>query len=110
MKSRQREKPGGITPAQLGAMVGIDPANIIMSGTQIENFREGWAHPIMRESRVAHYFTRSLSNIGRANSKCGLDAEVRWLYGRGNWAFCRRCKQRIAREGGLPKSTVETLS
>lgn len=89
--SQQREKPG-TTPEQLAKTLGRDSAEgVIVSGGQIENFREGWAVDIWSSGNRAHFFKRSFFNIGNAYSKCGIFVEVRGLYGEGNHDRCKRC-------------------
>lgn len=88
----QREKPG-ITPEQLNVTFGrpADTPGTMVSGGQIENFREGWALRILGPSpaRIAHWYTRE--GFEEAVSLCGKRAPVRWLYGRGNFPCCQRC-------------------
>jgi hypothetical protein len=86
----QREKPG-ITPEQLNVTFGrpADTPGTLVSGGQIENFREGWALHILSSSKKAHWYVRD--RFDEAVSLCKVSAPVRWLYGRGNWPTCKRC-------------------
>jgi hypothetical protein len=91
----QREKPAP-TVEQLEVTLGITPGSgTLLSGGQIENFREGWAQKIMPAGGVAHYFKRDPENIAMATASCGVIAQVRWLYGRGNFPCCQRCARKI---------------
>ena len=90
--NKQREKPG-ISPQELGALTGRDPAGIRVSGGQFENFREGWAKYTMGKTEKVHYFVRI--GFDEARSFCGNIAPVRWLYGPGNYERCSNC-QRMA--------------
>lgn len=91
----QREKPG-ITPEQLAKTFGKDNADgAIVSGGQIENFREGWALEVMGAHEKAHYYIRDKASIERAKSLCGVVVKVRWLYGAGNFGRCARCDKAL---------------
>ncbi len=87
----QHELPG-VTPEQLGATLGIDPAGIICGGGRIVQFRRGWALAIFSTGKKAHYFERTeLESV--AEARCGMVAPVRTLYGEGNWPRCARCNR-----------------
>lgn len=103
---KQRESGGGFgyVRAALEASVGhrLTDADVKHSGTQFENFREGWAHVVAigSLSRVSHYFKRRLDDISLAVAKCGQVAIVRELHGPGNYDKCRRCRNAMARRVG----------
>jgi hypothetical protein len=87
----QKEKEG-ISKNQLEAAIG-KPVTYV-SGGQIENFREGWARNIFTSGKTAHYYKRV--GFASAKSACLLStAEVRWLYGTGNYPECKRCAKLI---------------
>jgi hypothetical protein len=88
--AKQREKPGPTARDYFEAR-GIDTTKGTFSGTQIENFREGWAKFIMGKSTVGHYFERSKLNTAYAESLCNETVSVRWLYGLGNYPKCKKC-------------------
>lgn len=101
---KQRERDEGVTvKGVLEQIVGGPlPAGTRYSGSQIENFREGWAMDIMRDSRPgkAHYFRRRIDDLSLAVAKCSTVAQVRWLYGPGNYDKCGRCRNAMARRAG----------
>lgn len=88
--TNQREKPG-ITSDQLEAAVGVRPT--YLSGGQIENFREGWAHHIFGSGQKAHYFRRN--SFDNAVALCSKWAPVRWIYGAGNYPRCKTCEKAL---------------
>jgi hypothetical protein len=96
--NEQRERPEGL--ATLAAMRAIPGARV--SGGQIQNFREGWAFPIMagRKAR-AHHFERSTLpgwDFMMADALCGYSWPIRGLYGAGNKERCKRCAALLARQ------------
>lgn len=87
----QKEKQG-ISKSQLEAAIG-KPVTYV-SGGMIENFRDGWAQNIFANGKTAHYYKRVGFDI--AKSACLLStAEVRWLYGAGDYPECKRCAKLI---------------
>lgn len=94
MTVEQREKPEH--QATLAVLRSAHPDGMV-SGAQFENFREGWAARAMPYSEIGHYFKRVAFDQARA--KCGFRAEVRWLYGVGNFPKCARCLQAVNRRG-----------
>lgn len=89
----QREKPGPSID-QVESRLGQRP--VYLGGGQIENFREGWAQNIMGGDKV-HFYKRA--GFVDALSLCGNAANVRWLYGGGNYPKCKTCL-RIANRNG----------
>lgn len=83
--SRQRENPEH--QSSLDAIRSLPGATV--SGTQLQHFREGWAHAIFGGSNKAHYFVRD--TFDAAIALCGLVEAVRLLYGAGNYPYCKRC-------------------
>jgi hypothetical protein len=59
-----------------------------MSGTQLKNFRKGWAVHIGTWGK-GHYWTRI--DFEAADSACGLIAPTRYLYAVGSWPYCKTC-------------------
>lgn len=85
----QKEKEG-TSKSQLEAAVG-KPVTYV-SGGMIENFRGGWATDIFGNGSVAHYYKRV--NFDTTKSVCLLStADARWMYGRGNYPQCKRCRK-----------------
>lgn len=64
------------------------PEGTRYTGTQIENFREGWAKAIGSRGR-AHYFKRTSFEF--VESLCGVVKPVRLMFGKGNHDDCERC-------------------
>lgn len=91
--TKQIEKEG-INIESLCRSLGITEHGAKVSGGQFSNFRAGWSKPIMGEGDRVHYFERDLNDISRAKSLCGLSSKIRWLYGPGNYEYCRHCKAR----------------
>lgn len=89
--SKQYEKPG-VDLHALCKSLNISPVGAQVSGGRIMHFRQGWAKPVMGEAIRVHYFERDLEDISQAKSLCGLSWDARWLYGAGNFDYCRRCK------------------
>lgn len=89
----QKQRDGGLARAIaehiLGKPVRADQGNFV-SGGQFQNFRTGWARAIFPSKQTrAHYFERDA--FDKATSLCGIEADVRWLYGPGNYPECSRC-------------------
>lgn len=92
--AEQREKPG-CTIEQLNVTLGrAADAGGFCSGGQIENFREGWAKEVFG-GHVTHYWRRN--SFDWCVTLCGHGAEVRWMYGPGNYPRCKRCAKMRAR-------------
>jgi hypothetical protein len=93
----QREKPGPSKEHLEDHIYTVTGTSVIcknISGGQIENFREGWARNIFTSGKTVHYYKRV--GFASAKSACLLStAEVRWLYGRGNYPECKRCAKLI---------------
>lgn len=71
-----------------------------MSGAVILNFQKGWAHSILANSDVAHWFVRS-GDFCR--SLCSFDVFSSSMYGAGTYPRCGRCIKVMTRmiRGGL---------
>lgn len=93
----QTEKPG-VTPEQLVVCFGHAPGSVPLpkvSGGQFENFRKGWAHAVFANSLASHWFVRD--GFDKARALCGAQAQVRWLYGPGNYPRCGNCIKTMSR-------------
>lgn len=64
----------------------------MLSGGRLHGFREGWA---LIGFGKAHYFTRCEDDISLAETKCGLFARVKGLFGAGSWDKCKRCQRNL---------------
>lgn len=90
----QTEKPM-FSLDELESALGQRP--IYASGGQIENFRRGWGHDIMARSEAAHYYRRN--GFDGVIGLCGRLAQVRWVYGAGNYPHCRACQRTADKKG-----------
>lgn len=99
MSGGYREKP---RPASAEAWLAIQKAKAgggLISGGQLEEFRYGWALPILGGARKAHFFTLAGDVV---ESDCGIVWEPKLLYGPGNFPRCKRCTARLDRDGQCP--------
>ena len=106
MSKAQTEKPG-ITPAELCAAVGLSAT--VVAGTKVSSgpfahFKKGWAVNLMADpGHSAHWFSRT-GAADAARALCSHAADVRWLYGPGNYNRCQNCIRVMTRriERGPP--------
>lgn len=100
--SQQHEKPGVSVPDLLHKMKLAANTEVLVSGGQFVNFRRGWAHQVMSSSKVAHWFVRD--GFDQTESLCGQQANVRWMYGPGNYPRCQHCIRVMSRrrKSGVP--------
>lgn len=88
----QRERH--VPPGAVAVVAEMRSRGALVSGAQIENFREGWALLILGpgsggRNKKAHYWLRD--GFDRVRSLCGIDGGVRWVYGKGDFGDCARC-------------------